>query len=265
MTPCIRCRTVSVPVQRRVKGTISATRIVARPWTKMADGQVRTKKAKKAKRGKGKAEGVSIPEPSMLYIEADLAGIEPGMLFNPFNAEAREQLLSSMNPEKAKLSRGKKDPEAEYETRLAALSIPGVPGCLAMNVLAFKQAMTRGAKSVDKVPMTLLRSSVFVEPDSMLDGVPAAHIKGDPVRDTRAARNTNGSMDIRTRVLLPRWTYTLRFTLDTSALSVERALTCLVNAGVGTGVGDYRPERNGLFGRWDVEDCRAQKIVAKKG
>lgn len=194
---------------------------------------------------------ISIPQPSIVVVHADLQGVEPGLILNPFGRKAEEQLLASMQKKNPKL-RTDKNPEREYKERLAEVTVDKKKGLYWISLLSFKNAMCRGAKPIDKLAMTDIRGGVFVEHDGITEnGKPAAYIKGTPSQLTCHVRNKQ-SADLRTRVLLTDWSYQLRFSVDTSMVSVDQAIAALVNAGVGCGVGDWRPEKNGVHGRWEV-------------
>jgi hypothetical protein len=208
-----------------------------------------------------KPRKILIPRPTMEWVEAKLVGIAPGLVLNPFDEKAEQELLDSMGPRKARLKRPDKDPKKEYAERLERVRVPGIKDAHWIDVLAFKSAMVRGAKMLDKLSMTDFRSAVFVEPDSIIGLTPVAHIIGKPVRFSKHVMLKGGRPDYRTRVLIPEWTYTLRFTVNTTVLSIDQALTCLVNAGIGTGVGDWRVERSGISGRWDVTECTATPLA----
>jgi len=211
------------------------------------------------------AKILTIPRPSMVYVEAKLVGVPPGLLLHPFDQKAETMLLASMQKGRARLTKPDKDPDKDFQEAEASLRVGRDKGTYWINALAFKLAMIRGAKFVDKLPMTDVRAGVFVDVDSIIHGVPAAHIKGTAVKDSRHAANKGGAPDYRTRVVLPEWEYTLRFKVTTTILSVEQALTCLVNGGEGVGVGDYRPEKNGVHGRWEVTECVARNMEADNG
>lgn len=203
-------------------------------------------------------ETLTIPEANMLFVQVKLVGTEPGLLLNPFGQKAQQQLLDSMTKKSPKL-RADKDPEREYKERLKDVTIDPKAGLYGMNVLAFKNAIVRGGKSIKGVKMTEMRSAFFVEMDSVVEGQPLAHIHGTPTRDTRPVRNKSGT-DLRTRVLLIDWEYVLRFTINESLASIDQILSATVNAGRGTGVGDFRPEKNGIFGRWEVAEAHSARL-----
>jgi hypothetical protein len=197
---------------------------------------------------------INIPKPSVRSIEIDLSGLAPGILLNPFARKAETQLLASMQKKKARLARPDKDPDAEYAERLEELRFDDG---LWVNLLAFKSAIVRGATSVDKLPMTIVREGLFLEPDGFMGGgFAAVKIMGTPEPFTRRVANKGGAPDLRTRVLVPRWTCTLKALVNETLLSVDQVVTCAVNAGMGCGVGDWRPQKSGVHGRWNVTGVR---------
>jgi hypothetical protein len=205
---------------------------------------------------------ITIPKPSMIFVEAEVVGTPPGILLNPFDANAEAQLLASMQKSRAKLTRPDKDPEAEFIAKRKSLAVPGKKNCYWLDVLAFKGSMTRGAKTVEKLAMTDFRAGVMVQMDSVIGTKAVAHIHGAAIRHSTHVVVSGGRPDYRTRVLLPEWKCTIKFTVNETLLSVEQALTCLVNAGVGVGVADWRPEKRGVHGCFNVEGCRATKMSA---
>lgn len=249
--------------------TRMATRKTAKRTT-AGNGRV-TRTAERAKPEpepvpKPKGRMIEVPRPTMMVVEAELRGLPPGLIVNPFDQKAKAMLLASMQKGKARLALPDKDPEKDYEELLEALAVNGSDSeaepLFWLDVRAFKKAMCRGAKSVDRLPMTDFRSGVFVVEDSVINQRPAAHIRGVPERYTDRVNNVGGKPDLRTRLLLPEWAYTVRFIVNTSILSVDQAVTCLVNAGVGTGVGDWRVEKDGVHGRWEVVSAAERPIAA---
>ena len=204
---------------------------------------------------------MSIPQPNTKMIVANVRGVPPGLMLHPMGPKARKQLEDSMKPGKTRLKKPDKDPLRDYREALDEVSVKGKKNTYWMNALAFKNAMIRAAKGLDGVTMTDFRGAVWVDADAIVmdsdNGdaapTPAIYIQGTPVRDTRPAKNKSG-IDIRTRVRLTEWTAELRIFVRGS-ISVEQALTCLVNAGDGVGVGDWRVEKNGVHGKWIVEDA----------
>lgn len=194
---------------------------------------------------------VNIPKPDLVSVRASITGIAPGLLLNPFGQKAEAQLLASMQKKVAKNARGDKDPAAEYRSRLEEVTVSD--GVYWTNILSFKAAMLRGSMSIDKLKMTTVRAGLFVIPDDVEGGFPRAHLHGVAEPFSTHVKNQGGAPDYRTRVLLSSWKYQLDMQVNLTLLSIDQVAAMLVNAGAGVGIGDWRPEKNGVHGRWIVE------------
>jgi hypothetical protein len=61
-----------------------------------------------------------------------------------------------------------------------------------------------------------------------------------------------GTSDIRYRAEFQGWTAKVRVTYNTRVLSAAQIINLFNLAGFGVGVGEWRPERDGQFGRFHV-------------
>jgi hypothetical protein len=73
--------------------------------------------------------------------------------------------------------------------------------------------------------------------------------KDPQYRDTRAAR-VGKAVVMRTRPKFPEWALVTQAYLDESALDYEILQAIADKAGMLVGIGDYRPEKGGTFGRF---------------
>lgn len=82
-----------------------------------------------------------------------------------------------------------------------------------------------------------------------------AEIKGDkPMLREDCVTVGNGSSDLRYRPIFENWYCDLSVEIDTGyGLSVQDIITVINNGGSGCGVGEWRVERDGVFGRYHVE------------
>jgi hypothetical protein len=68
--------------------------------------------------------------------------------------------------------------------------------------------------------------------------------------------------DIRHRGEFKEWTASVPLHLNTSALSIEQVANLFVIAGFAVGVGEWRPERNGQYGRFEVGAIATGRLAA---
>ena len=80
-------------------------------------------------------------------------------------------------------------------------------------------------------------------------------IKGDkPMLREDTVTVGNGSSDLRYRPIFENWYCDLNVEIDTGyGLSVQDVVTVINNGGSGCGVGEWRPEKDGIFGRYHAE------------
>ena len=116
---------------------------------------------------------------------------------------------------------------------------------------------------VDGLSMTDARQMFFVLPDDRdTTGIDCVKINGTPSMRTDVVRLKNGSADLRYRPELMNWSAILRITYDNGLISPSQIASLFYRAGYSVGVGDWRPERDGDFGRFTIEEKKEEMKVA---
>ena len=169
--------------------------------------------------------------------------------------EKAKQEMRDKQMGKAKTKKAPKDPDAIFEAcqyRFDDGKRLGIP------CLAFKKACISAVRHVDGMAMTEARGAFFITGEySERAGYPLTEItaykemvcREDPVRVGR------GTADLRYRPEVREWEAMLNVELYGSTLTPEQFLGLLDIAGHMVGVLDWRPERGGDFGRFElVED-----------
>jgi hypothetical protein len=172
----------------------------------------------------------------------EIVGTAP-LIVHRFSEETMQIMLDGMTGKKS--PRKPKDPDAEYEASVYRLS----DGREGIKTLAFKRATVDAARLFTGITMTELRPVLYVHPDDRATGLVA--IRGE--RRMRVDPVTVGvkSKDLRYRAEYLEWEATLKITFMPHVLSLG-SLVSLVDAGGGGGVGDWRPDKNGLSGTYEV-------------
>jgi len=62
-----------------------------------------------------------------------------------------------------------------------------------------------------------------------------------------------GTTDIRYRAEFKEWSADVPIVFNEGVISLEQLVNLFKIAGFGVGVGEWRPERDGIHGTWDVE------------
>ncbi len=149
---------------------------------------------------------------------------------------------------------GKDDAEAEknFDAAVTSGAKFGFP------VTGIKQSAITGAyRSGMDVKQTELRGSFYIEGSTDCSTTDLAEIVGsDPkVReDTVLVGGMSKSADIRYRGQFDEWEIPLRFTYNKNGkYTLEQLLNCFNAGGFATGIGEWRPERDGQFGMYRLE------------
>lgn len=123
-------------------------------------------------------------------------------------------------------------------------------------VMAFKAATVKGgARAFGKsVKMTELRQSLVFLPDGMGDDglqLTRLMIDSEPSMREDMVRVGMGTADIRYRAEYRDWSALLRIEYVPSVIDLS-SVVALVDAGGTNGVGEWRPEKSGSFGTYEV-------------
>ncbi len=200
---------------------------------------------------------VSISRIDTETLRVPIVGTAP-LIVHKFSEKSKRQMLDAMQGRKT--PKQAKDPEAEYEAAFYRHD----DGGYGMPVIAFKAATVSAARFYGKsVSMTALRQFVFFDAEfSKADGQKLARIVGTPHMREDVTRVGMGGTDLRYRPEFTEWTTSLEVTYVRSMLTYESVLSLVNAGGMGVGVGEWRPEKRGDFGTYEVDSTRDIQVVA---
>lgn len=181
---------------------------------------------------------IELPALKIEQITLMLIGDSP-LIVHAWSEKAKKQMLDKQM-KKATKGREAKDPEADYE----ACFYRTPTGAYGFPAIGVKAAMVSAARYVD-AKMTVLRGAFHID-DEMLTVI------GEPRPREDMVRVGLGAADIRYRPEFPEWRIPVTIKFNTSAVSPEQIANLLNVAGFGVGIGEWRPERNGSYGRFHV-------------
>lgn len=208
-------------------------------------------------------------EPTTLHIDAlkqgrvkmRIIGNTP-MFFNAMSVKAKRSLLLGGGKKTAAEKKEiKHDPETEYRDSVYKTQFG--PTLLAFPAPGIKNAMATAALVTDGVKKTDVQRLIFLPQEKVsIWGKP--YLRMDVVRSA----DMNRTPDVRTRAFLPRWCAEVDFAFVTPTLSVHSIASLLSNAGVVSGIGDFRQEKGkGSYGTFRIvsEDDEAlwQEITSE--
>jgi hypothetical protein len=110
---------------------------------------------------------------------------------------------------------------------------------------------------------TLLKKSLFIIPDDPVNNLIALETD-DPLMREDTVRVGAGTTDLRYRPEFRNWSMILNFEFDAQALTQQAILNLVQRAGFGIGLGEWRPDKSGEHGRFEVDVDFETTIVPKK-
>ena len=195
---------------------------------------------------------IELPRLPIRVIEIPIIG-ESELITHAWSDKAKKEMLDKQLG-KARLKKAPKNPWNDFTESLYWLSPKPDPvtekdiaeGRFGFPTIGFKAAAVGAIRQVQGMKMTEARIAFHVLGEF-------AEIMGTPRMREDMVRLQTGVADIRYRAGFPEWSTTLRAQYHESGISLEQLLNLFQLAGFGPGVGDWRPERDGGFGRFRLE------------
>lgn len=181
---------------------------------------------------------IELPALQIEQITLMLIGDSP-LIVHAWSEKAKKQMLDKQM-KKATKGKEAKDPEADYEACFYRTDT----GAFGFPAIGVKAAMVAAARYVD-AKMTVLRGAFHI-------GVEMLTVIGEPRPREDMVRLSLGVADIRYRPEFVDWRIPVTIKYNTAAISAEQIANLLNVAGFGVGIGEWRPERNGSYGRFHV-------------
>lgn len=189
-----------------------------------------------AEEAKAKLYGLKIGK-----IVVTIRGTSP-LLVNRFPETAIEQIEASQTGS-ARTKKAPRDPEKEWNTT-RYLDQHG-RDCLP--AAAFKESMVRAVSFIDGMPMTEARGAFFVDGDliPLRCNPPYCH-------RSRVVLNRK-TTSIAYRACYEEWEADLPISYQENVITVEQLINIIELAGYAVGVGAWRPQCRGQFGRYEIK------------
>lgn len=216
-----------------------------------------------------------IPAPNIQKMVVKITGTAP-LIYHRWDEKAIKMILDKQL-KKAQKGREVRDPESDfrssfYKNKEGVIYIP------ARNI---KQAIVGSARFINGIPMTVLRGTIFVWGEGSKEEVPILQngkkisLSGkvkmydegqSPIESVIGHDSDNeniqmrqdmvtvgmGTADIRFRGQVSDWEAKFMIQFNADILSAEQILNLLQIAGFSQGLGEWRPERNGSNGTFEV-------------
>lgn len=182
-----------------------------------------------------------------------IKGTTPLIVHN-FSEKSKRAMLDAMQGKRS--PKQPKDPEAEYEAAFYRLE----DGGYGFPANAFKLALVDASRFYGKdVTKVALRQFVFIFGENQS---PLVKIDGEPVMREDVVRVGNGGTDLRYRPEFAEWSTILQVSYITSALTRDSVLSLIDAAGLGVGVGEWRPAKDGTNGTFKVDVDKGISVIS---
>jgi hypothetical protein len=203
---------------------------------------------------------VTIPELRIARMQVVVVGDSP-LIVHAWSEKAKREMLQKQMKE-AKSGKNAKDPWEDFQQSLYKL--PG--GGYGFPSVAFKAAAVTAVTSIDGMTKVAARQAFHIGGEQLEIASAYKHeghalrarydlvrLEGsDPEMREDMVRVGMGTADIRYRGQFWPWFARLNVSYNEGALSQAQIINLINCAGFGVGVGEWRPEKDGINGRFHV-------------
>jgi len=196
---------------------------------------------------------ITIPQIEIKHLNLVVVG-DSELVVHRWSEKAKKQMLDKQM-KKAKQAKTAKDPWMDFCESMYWLDpeMPTKPtqkdidkAKFGFPSIGFKASAVTACTSIDGMTKVAARQSFHIDEEFVtIDGVP--RMREDMVKIAM------GTSDIRYRGGFTKWSCNLEIKYNSRAISAEQIINMMNVAGFGVGVGEWRPEKNGQFGRFHVK------------
>lgn len=199
-----------------------------------------------------KSTAVELPPMNIQTIDIPIIG-DAGLICHAWSSKAKKQMLDKQM-KKASAGKTAKDPWQDFcETLYWLDGMPETPtekdvmkARFGFPAVAFKSAAITAVTSTGGMTKVMARQCFHIEGEYVEILGPAPSMREDMVRVGV------GTADIRHRAEFETWGAVLRVKFNANVLSAEQVISLFEAGGFGVGIGDWRPEKDGVNGRFHV-------------
>lgn len=164
------------------------------------------------------------------------------LITHPFSQKALKSIEDKQKGKAKNAKHDARDPEQEYQDSLYICD----DGGYGFPAIGFKGAVVTAANDAG-IQKVLARRAFHVV------GGELVKIEGEPSMRTDRVTIGMGTTDVRYRAEFKEWSADIPIMFNEGVISLEQLVNLFRIAGFGVGIGEWRPERNGIHGTWEVE------------
>jgi hypothetical protein len=191
--------------------------------------------------GKGEVKITKLPAIPIDRMTLTIVGVTP-LLMNNFSEKSKEQMANKQQGV-ATAAREKKDPKALYE----AAKYRDDSGRDCVTAIQLKSSIVGSARFHEGFKMTELKGGVYVAGNLLPLTYDTVVMREDHVR------NATGVADLRYRPEYTGWSFDVTLEFNRGLISAEQMMSLIRLAGRHQGIGEWRPEKGGVHGRYDID------------
>lgn len=184
------------------------------------------------------ATAIELPALRIQRVGFLLVGDSP-LIVHAWSEKAKRQMLDKQM-KRATHAKEAKDPEADYQ----ACFYRTPSGSYGFPAIGVKAAMVAACRFVN-MKMTEARGAFHIDCEML-------EVIGDPSPREDMVKVGMGTADIRYRPEFKTWRIPVEIKFNANAISAEQLANLANTAGFSIGIGEWRPERNGQYGRFHV-------------
>jgi hypothetical protein len=198
-------------------------------------------------------ETITIQPLHIQRIVIPIKGTQP-LITNKFSDEAAEKLAGSQTGPQIKAAKTPRLPEAEFLAARYVLSADP-SGAQDLDICGFpaaglKKAMVAAAMRVTEAKGTWVRAILNVEGEN---GTGLVAIEAGPPKQQTDHVVQAGRGNLRYRPVFWPWSMNVAVTFNTDQIKAQDVVNLVQQAGFSIGIGDWRPEKNGQYGTFEVD------------
>lgn len=192
---------------------------------------------------------VTLPPLKIETVNVTLVGDTP-LIVHRWSEKAKKQMLDKQM-KKATAGKEAKNPEQDFRESLYVLE----DGTYGFPIIGFKAAAVTACTSIGSMTKVAARQAFHV------DGEFAVIEGSEPSMREDMVRISMGVADIRYRGEFKDWFTTIAVKFNVNVMSAEQILNLMQTAGFAVGVGEWRPEKDGQYGRFHVATAEEMKRI----
>lgn len=185
--------------------------------------------------------GIEVPALTIRVVTLQIVGDSP-LISHKWSDKAREMISGKQQGEAVQKNIAR-DPQQEFEESMYRFP----DGRYGFPSVAFKAAAVDAATQVKGLTKTYLRGAFHTQGE-------LTEIIGQPLLREDMVRIGMGTADIRWRAEFPEWSAPLRVRFNENSVTIAQLVHLFNAAGFSCGLGEWRPQKDGSYGMFHVEE-----------